>query len=154
MRRLRVLLFPLIIGFSFSLTVAAQQVTATDTTAYTTTVIRLRAEPSPAARVLATLEAGTRVRLNGCADGWCSVTARGRTGYLLEEFLTSKSPKPPAAQGRGYKNSQGVWVPSPQRTPGNEPPQGATALCRDGTYSFSQSRRGTCSHHGGVEQWL
>jgi hypothetical protein len=24
----------------------------------------------------------------------------------------------------------------------------------DGTYSFSQSRRGTCSHHGGVAKWL
>lgn len=30
----------------------------------------------------------------------------------------------------------------------------ATAICRDGTYSFSQHRRGTCSHYGGVGQWL
>ena len=34
------------------------------------------------------------------------------------------------------------------------PPAGATAQCADGTYSFSQSRRGTCSHHGGVSRWL
>ena len=33
-------------------------------------------------------------------------------------------------------------------------PRGATALCRDGTYSFSQHRSGTCSHHGGVARWL
>lgn len=33
-------------------------------------------------------------------------------------------------------------------------PSGASAICRDGTYSFSQSRRGTCSHHGGVAKWL
>lgn len=33
-------------------------------------------------------------------------------------------------------------------------PPGATALCVDGTYSFSQTRSGTCSHHGGVAQWL
>ena len=33
-------------------------------------------------------------------------------------------------------------------------PPGATALCRDGTYSYSQHRSGTCSHHGGVAQWL
>ena len=33
-------------------------------------------------------------------------------------------------------------------------PVGATARCRDGTYSFSQHRRGTCSWHGGVAQWL
>lgn len=34
------------------------------------------------------------------------------------------------------------------------PPPGATAVCRDGTYSFSQSRSGTCSRHGGVARWL
>ncbi len=30
---------------------------------------------------------------------------------------------------------------------------GATAKCRDGTLSYSASRRGTCSHHGGVAVW-
>jgi len=34
------------------------------------------------------------------------------------------------------------------------PPNGATAQCRDGTFSFSRSRSGTCSHHGGVARWL
>ena len=33
-------------------------------------------------------------------------------------------------------------------------PPGATARCRDGTYSYSQHRSGTCSHHGGVAVWL
>jgi hypothetical protein len=33
-------------------------------------------------------------------------------------------------------------------------PPGATARCLDGTYSFSQTHSGTCSHHGGVAQWL
>ena len=28
------------------------------------------------------------------------------------------------------------------------------AVCNDGTYSYSQNRRGTCSHHGGVRRWL
>ncbi len=30
---------------------------------------------------------------------------------------------------------------------------GASAICADGTKSYSQSRRGTCSHHGGVARW-
>lgn len=34
------------------------------------------------------------------------------------------------------------------------PPSGATAECRDGTYSFSQHHSGACSSHGGVELWL
>jgi hypothetical protein len=33
-------------------------------------------------------------------------------------------------------------------------PLGATARCRDGTYSISQDRRGTCSSNGGMAQWL
>jgi hypothetical protein len=33
-------------------------------------------------------------------------------------------------------------------------PPGATAVCKDGTYSFSQTHSGTCSYHGGVAQWL
>lgn len=30
---------------------------------------------------------------------------------------------------------------------------GATAKCKDGTYSFSKHHQGTCSHHGGVAKW-
>lgn len=53
-------------------------------------------------------------------------------------------PKPPAP--RPHRTS-----PKP-RTP--DLPSGATAICRDGTFSFSAHRRGTCSHHGGVARWL
>jgi resuscitation-promoting factor RpfB len=51
-----------------------------------------------------------------------------------------------------YVNSKGQTVPRPENC--SAPPKGATAQCRDGSYSFSQSRRGTCSHHGGVAKWL
>ena len=30
----------------------------------------------------------------------------------------------------------------------------ATAKCKDGTYSHSQTQSGACSKHGGVETWL
>jgi len=30
---------------------------------------------------------------------------------------------------------------------------GATAVCADGTWSYSKTRSGTCSHHGGVHWW-
>lgn len=33
-------------------------------------------------------------------------------------------------------------------------PAGTTAICKDGTYSSSQHRSGTCSKHGGVQTWL
>jgi hypothetical protein len=51
-----------------------------------------------------------------------------------------------------YINSDGEKVQSP--TYYMSAPEGATAICKDGTYSFSRSRRGTCSHHGGVRTWL
>ncbi|MFA6097637.1 MAG: DUF3761 domain-containing protein [Candidatus Paceibacterota bacterium] len=54
-----------------------------------------------------------------------------------------------------YTNVDGNTVHSPAySTEPNTIPAGASAICRDGTYSFSQSRRGTCSHHGGVVEWL
>lgn len=58
----------------------------------------------------------------------------------------SSSPDP---SGGGYINSDGNYVPSPGSNP-----SGATARCNDGTYSYSQHRQGTCSHHGGVAEWL
>jgi hypothetical protein len=53
-----------------------------------------------------------------------------------------------------YRSATGreIGAPTQVDTPGA--PAGASAQCRDGTYSFSRSRRGTCSHHGGVARWL
>jgi hypothetical protein len=51
-----------------------------------------------------------------------------------------------------YQNSRGETVRRPENCSGS--PEGASAQCRDGSYSFSRSRRGTCSHHGGVAKWL
>ena len=38
---------------------------------------------------------------------------------------------------------------NPAPTPGD----GATAICRDGTYSYAANHSGACSHHGGVAQF-
>ena len=47
-----------------------------------------------------------------------------------------------------YRNSSGHMVHSPSSSPA-----GASAKCRDGSYSYSEHRQGTCSHHGGVASW-
>jgi hypothetical protein len=57
------------------------------------------------------------------------------------------------SNGNYYTNSDGNRVHAPARS-SDGVPAGATAVCRDGTYSFSQHRQGTCSHHGGVDHWL
>lgn len=51
-----------------------------------------------------------------------------------------------------YRNSDGQCVHDPVQAP--SAPSGATAECKDGTYSFSKHRSGTCSGHGGVAEWL
>jgi hypothetical protein len=43
---------------------------------------------------------------------------------------------------------------APTATAGNTDPTGATAKCKDGTYSKSKHHSGTCSSHGGVAEWL
>ncbi|MEK7070878.1 MAG: DUF3761 domain-containing protein [Patescibacteria group bacterium] len=58
----------------------------------------------------------------------------------------------PLSNDNYYTNSAGNEIHSPAYAPSQ--PAGASARCRDGTYSFSASRRGTCSHHGGVAEWL
>ena len=53
-----------------------------------------------------------------------------------------------------YTNVDGNTVHSPAYSTTGEVPDGATARCRDGTYSFSQHAQGTCSGHGGVRERL
>jgi hypothetical protein len=60
--------------------------------------------------------------------------------------------QPELSNDRHYTNSDGNIVHAPAYS--NTVPAGATAQCGDGTYSFSQHGRGTCSHHGGVATWL
>ena len=55
---------------------------------------------------------------------------------------------------RYYTNTAGNEVHAPAYSNDGSVPAGSSARCADGTYSFSQSRRGTCSGHGGVAQWL
>ena len=63
----------------------------------------------------------------------------------------TKAPQPSCPNGT-YVNSTGNTVCRPYEAP--SPPSGATAQCADGSYSYSQHRSGTCSHHGGVSSWL
>ena len=55
---------------------------------------------------------------------------------------------------RHYKNVSGHTVHSPSATYSGRAPAGASAQCRDGSFSFSEHHRGTCSYHGGVASWL
>jgi hypothetical protein len=66
--------------------------------------------------------------------------------------VNAAPPQPAECGPDYYRNVDGVCVHRPENA--DQPPAGATAQCNDGTYSFSQHRSGTCSHHGGVRRWL
>ena len=119
----------------------------------------LRESPAVESRSLLTIPPKTTVSVTSCADGWCAVEHQHLTGHVIQVFLRfpaaeAVSEAPKVSGGKGYTNSQGEWVPSPTRTADGQQPAGASARCRDNTFSFSRSRRGTCSHHGGVASWL
>lgn len=83
-----------------------------------------------------------------------SASAIGSEGHATATVTPTPAQRPrqPSPSGRSYVNVDGVRVPSPVFT--ETKPPGATARCQDGSYSFSQHRRGTCSHHGGVAEWF
>ncbi|MFI7115497.1 DUF3761 domain-containing protein [Amycolatopsis sp. NPDC049868] len=65
---------------------------------------------------------------------------------------TTQAPNPAECGTDYYRNTDGLCVHRPATGPGAA--EGATALCKDGSYSYSRNRRGTCSGHGGVRTWL
>jgi hypothetical protein len=67
---------------------------------------------------------------------------------------TTTTTQPSLSNDDYYTNVDGNSVHSPAQTSNGQAPAGATAQCRDGSYSFSQHRSGTCSGHGGVDRWL
>ena len=132
---------------SWAVPAAALQVT-------TTSNANLRSGPSTSAQVLKVIPKATRLNIGNCTT-WCAVTYGGQTGYVSKSTLSAPaSPAPisaPANPGT-YTNVDGQQIQRP--TMSDTVPAGASAHCRDGTYSFSTHRRGTCSHHGGVDQWM
>ncbi|MFG1639782.1 DUF3761 domain-containing protein [Amycolatopsis sp. NPDC049252] len=79
-----------------------------------------------------------------------AVTPKTTAAKAQAPKTTAKPAPQPAACGADYyRNSDGTCVHRPSTNP-----SGATALCNDGSYSYSQHRSGTCSGHGGVRTWL
>lgn len=138
----------------FAVTLNAQQV-------ITKANVNVRSGPTADSKVLYQIPKGTSVDLNDCQSEWCEVSVSGHKGFIAKQYTVSADEyrsirhakqAHPTGSVNHYTNSRGNVVQSP--THYDKRPPGATAKCRDGTYSFSQSRRGTCSHHGGVAEWL
>lgn len=143
----------------------------------TAEMLNLRSGPGTEYSILTVLPKGTPVEIDeDCDCHWIWVEYNGYTGCISSYYISSTKPtvcytptyssssyaKTSAqyystrtrshSSSGGYYNVDGKWIPSP--TYSSSVPSGATALCNDGTYSYSQNRQGTCSHHGGVARWL
>jgi Protein of unknown function (DUF3761) len=94
------------------------------------------------------------------ARNWQCCVAVAVLALFLSLGARADTPPPPQpaesqlVEHGHYTNKDGVDVHSPAHTKTGQPPPGATAKCSDGMYSFSLHHSGTCSHHGGVAQWI
>jgi Protein of unknown function (DUF3761)/Bacterial SH3 domain len=131
-----------------------------------TASVNLRESPDINSSVIVVIPKGAHVvsyERSSNDTTWVLALYKGSIGYISASYIRLHGPelqnfnstyKAGTNQTRVkyYTNSDGEKVQS--QTYYDSPPPGATALCRDGTYSFSTHRRGTCSHHGGVAKWL
>lgn len=125
-------------------------------TYYTTTSANMRPCPNTSAQCapIATLEQGAAFEVLGAVRGetvggsviWFKGRAGGRDGYVHSSILSANKPAPVRVVPPAAPRQAAPAAPAA--------PSGASAICNDGTYSFSAHRRGTCSHHGGVRSWL
>ena len=139
----------------FLLFLSAMMLLCTDAdaiTKYVTANLNLRTGPGTSYSIATTIPKGTSIEIDeDCSCTWIPVRYLGNVGYVCAKYISDTPVAQPQSPVRYYTNTYGNRVQSPTRY--SSRPNGATALCRDGTYSFSQSRRGTCSHHGGVSRW-
>lgn len=119
---------------------------------YVTTSLNLRYGPGTEYSVITVIPRGTAVTIDeDCDCKWVPVEYNGNIGYISTKYLSSnpqnnhsdthykksyQQPSLTSGQVRYYTNTYGNRVQSP--TYYSSAPAGATALCRDGTYSFTK----------------
>jgi hypothetical protein len=116
--------------------------------AFALTMPSVAADPAPT-----TCKDGTSTTSTG--KGTCSghggVQKAAKTKPAAAAPAAAATPAAPPATAA---KSSTATKSAPTAAAGNTDPTGATAKCKDGTYSKSAHRSGTCSSHGGVAQWL
>ncbi len=108
-------------------------------------------------------------QMKACAAQWKATPHTGSQTY--QQFMTTclhagTPTTAPTAPGKPTASASGTLAMSPQPV-GNAAvtaakatvvsgamPANATAKCKDGTFSMSAHHSGSCSHHGGVAQFL
>ena len=73
-------------------------------------------------------------------------TCRATSSSTPSRTTVSPASKPSVARTASNNGSAAGGV--------NNDPRGATAQCKDGTYSHAAHHSGACSRHGGVAKWM
>jgi hypothetical protein len=82
--------------------------------------VNLRSGPGTDQEIIATIPAGSRVRVDGCTGEWCEVTWNGQSGYAIARNLSIGAPR----QARPYGPQPGYaggYGPQPGHTGGPQP---------------------------------
>lgn len=98
------------------------------TTAFTTTVVNLRSEPSLTATVLTKVPSGTEVTIVEYGDEWTKVSYNGTEGYISTIYLSATKPVPiatvapsstakPTATPKATKEPKATKKPKATKTP-------------------------------------
>jgi hypothetical protein len=89
----------------------------------------------------------------------CSKAGNANKTACKGEVAATPAAAPPPATAPARQTASRAPAPAPASrsaapaTTNAAGPDGATAICADGTYSHSAHRSGTCSRHGGVKSW-
>lgn len=88
----------------------------------------------------------TTATTTDCTKWYNKVRAQCRTATTSSPAKTTiaPAPKPTAAPTKSPTAAANE----------NSNPAGATAQCKDGTYSHAKTHQGACSRHGGVAKWM
>jgi hypothetical protein len=119
----------------------------------------------------ATTHSTSKSAMHDCAAQWQSMkkahTAHGTYKEFSKTCLSKSATGPSTSQmaaneqkaprttshTRMQRMEQGTAAAPTSKSAGHEA-AGATAKCKDGTFSHAQTHSGACSRHGGVAQWL
>jgi len=90
----------------------------------------------------------------GACSGHGGVQKASKSAAAAAAPASTETASPAAAPAPSAAASKAAPAGKAAATTGNTDPTGATAKCKDGTYSKSKQHKGSCSHHGGVAEFL